>query len=385
MKKMITYTLRFCLLRLIWPVLYRLGCLRPVNPRLILFASELEESPSDNFLPLMEQLGAEGFDCRFFGRRREAKWRRYLRTCRFFFTYAQARVLYLDETFSPANACPHRKGTHLVQLWHGCGAFKKWGYSTLDASWGPGKRLIWWFPAHLHYTFACVSCAEVIPAYAEAFRCAPELLRPWGAPRTDFYFQPDAVQNSRKAVLAAFPDVGARKILLYAPTFRGDHILEARHENRLDLDAMARALGRDCVLLQKPHPKISLPLSCPEEQGRRFVFDARALPIAQLLCAADLVITDYSSLIFEYALLARPMLFFAFDLEEYKACRSFYYPYETFIPGDLVLDADEIIRAVRRNLFEDGFDHARVESFCTRFMSACDGHSTQRIIQNTII
>ena len=118
--------------------------------------------------------------------------------------------------------------------------------------------------------------------------------------------------------------------------------------------------------------------------AQSFVFDAMHLPIEVLLCAADLVITDYSSLVFEYALLGRPMLFYAYDLEEYAGARDFYYSYLEFIPGDTAWDSEGLISGIQRNLFEGKFNTARVEAFRAKFMSACDGHSTERIIKNVL-
>lgn len=97
------------------------------------------------------------------------------------------------------------------------------------------------------------------------------------------------------------------------------------------------------------------------------------------MCAADMLISDYSSVIFEYSLLSRPMIFFAYDLEEYDRDRSFYNKYEDFVPGPIVRDTDGIISAVRQA--QSGFDSAKIENFRNYFMDACDGHSTARIAE----
>ncbi|MDR2524902.1 MAG: CDP-glycerol glycerophosphotransferase family protein [Oscillospiraceae bacterium] len=370
--------LRFILVRLVWPCVYRVGCLRRVNPRRVLFGSEFHEAPPENLRLLLERFRAEGYGCHWFGKARARKPRQILRTLIFVFDYASAAILFVDDSFSPALACPPRKGQALVQVWHGCGAFKRFGHSAADSAWGPSARVRKWLPMHLHYTHVCVSAPEVIPHYAEAFRCPPERVHAWGAPRTDVFFDAAFTATARERVLAAFPEIGGRKILLYAPTFRGDSVRESRHDAALDLPFLAAQLGGDCVLLLKPHPHVPFPLA--EGSAADFAFDARALPIEALLCAADLLIADYSSLVFEYALLGRPMLFFAYDLDAYDAARSFYYPYRSFVPGDILEQCAEIPEAVRGQLFGNAFDKARVEHFARRFMPACDGHCTERIL-----
>ena len=384
--------LRWAIVNLLWAPLYRLGRLRKIKPRLVLFASELEPAPGDNFLPLMQRLQEEGYDCRFFSVTRALPgWKRRLRSMRFLWEFSRARALFLVDSFSPLNACKPRPGTAVVQLWHGCGAFKRFGYSARDAAFGPDARRLRLLPMHRGYTHVCASAPDIIPYLAGAYGCPPAIIVPWGVPRTDFYFSAKNIAASKEKILALFPDIGERKIVLYAPTFRGTHMGEARHDAALDYEALAGALDASCALLLKPHPRalthIPRPLpeqgSTPPEQ-RPFVFNAVDVPIETLLCAADLLISDYSSLIFEYSLLGRPMLFYPYDLEEYDRERSFYAPYLRFVPGDLVWSAEDIVDGVRRNLFEGQFDPARVEAFRGTNMSACDGHSTQRILHNVL-
>ncbi len=91
----------------------------------------------------------------------------------------------------------------------------------------------------------------------------------------------------------------------------------------------------------------------------------------------DICVTDYSSLVFEYSLFRRPMIFFAYDLDDYYDWRGFYYPYEDFVCGPIVTTNLELIRTVQ-NI--DSYDISRVEAFRERFMTACDGHATERIL-----
>ena len=377
--------LRWAILKLVWAPLYRLGRLRKRNPRLVLFASELDTGISDNLRPPMERLAAEGYDCRFFTITRELpRWKRHARSMKFLWTFSRAGAVFLVDSFSPVNACKIRPGTAVVQLWHGCGAFKKFSYSAQGHTWGPRYRELRLLPMHRGYTHVCASAPDIAPQLAEAFGCGRTVIVPWGVPRTDFYFSAANIAASRAKILEAFPEIGDRKIVLYAPTFRGETLNVARHDGVLDYDALASALDGNCALLLKAHPRALKRFPLPAPEPCPFVFNAADLPIETLLCAADLLISDYSSLIFEYSLLGRPMLFYPYDLEAYDKERSFYFPYLRFVPGDLVWDTEDIIAGVKRNLFEDMFDAARVEAFRDRFMSACDGHSTQRILHNVL-
>ena len=385
-RRRLRFWMRVLLLRVARPALYRLACLfTSIDPKLVLFANESVAEPGDNFIPIKDKLTALGYRCVYVGKvEEEPHWRRIMRMNRFYFTYARARAVFHVEFCSLTGYVKPRRGTDIVQLWHGCGAFKKFGYSTVYMSWGPNARSFKWFPVYRHTTYATVSSPEVIPQYMEALNLSESHIKPWGVPRTDFFFRKNIAEECRDDILLAFPDIGSRRIVLYAPTFRGNKMRKARHDNVLDYVQMADELGKSCALLLKPHPRSKTLIPVPEPGQTPFVFDAGYLPIERLLCAADLVITDYSSLIFEYALLERPMLFYAYDLAGYDSSRSFYYPYIEFVPGDLVWDTEDVVRGVRKNLLEGGFDKDQVVRFKERFMSACDGHSTDRILHNVL-
>ena len=149
---------------------------------------------------------------------------------------------------------------------------------------------------------------------------------------------------------------------------------------------MYNELKDDYVRLLKLHPHLAKGFNAqtfaPEYMKDFAIKPHPAYPIENLLCAADILISDYSSLIFEYSLLEKPMIFFAYDLEEYESGRAFYYDYQSFVPGEIVRDTDGIIREIRKCEFS--FDKNRITEFKNKFMSACDGNSAKRIFDSII-
>src|SRR3954447_22407931 len=100
-----------------------------------------------------------------------------------------------------------------------------------------------------------------------------------------------------------------------------------------------------------------------------------------LFVADDLLITDYSSILFPYSTLVRPMLFFAYDLEEYTASRDFYVPFESFVPGRIVRTFRELLDAIRH----DDYEVEKVADFAARHFAHHDSGSTDRVIDQLII
>ena len=134
-----------------------------------------------------------------------------------------AVVFFLSDYYFPVYSVKPREGTRVIQLWHACGAFKKWGYSTLGNAWGDKKgRMIERYPIHNTYTDVPVSAEKVIPYYADAFHCDQSLIKPLGVARTDRYFDHDFIAQARSRVLASFPEIGERKNPFICPYLPGD-------------------------------------------------------------------------------------------------------------------------------------------------------------------
>lgn len=166
--------------------------------------------------------------------------------------------------------------------------------------------------------------------------------------------------------------------MLYAPTFRGS-VGGAKAPEGLDIPYLKEKLGEEWVLLIKQHPVVKNRPGIPEEASE-FAFDVSdEFVIEELLCVSDLCISDYSSLVFEYSLFERPMLFFAFDFEEYGDWRGFYYDYDAMTPGPVVKTTEEIAEFVLH--MEKRFDKEEVARFREKFMCACDGHATGRLLE----
>ena len=114
----------------------------------------------------------------------------------------------------------------------------------------------------------------------------------------------------------------------------------------------------------------------PQLRDRLLTEPATPIDVNDLLFGVDLLITDYSSIVFEFSTLGRPMLFFAYDLERYIAGRDFYVPYREFVPGRIVETWDELLDAIRR----DDYEVEKVGAFAARYFDHQDGHSTDRVV-----
>jgi len=289
---------------------------------------------------------------------------------------ATAQTIVLDDYYPVIYSFAIRPETRLVQLWHAAGAFKRVGYSREGLPGGPTSAT----RAHRNYTDATVSSESIRSNYAEAFGIDLARVRALGVPRTDVFFDDDVISKAANDVRERHGIPAGKRIALYAPTFRGNGQHTATFDYEcIDWDRLVRELGDGWVVMVKMHPFVrSLSAARPDIKGVIDVTTDRE--ITQLLMAADVLITDYSSSIFEFALLRRPVVFFCPDLEQYTADRDFYYPFERYVTGAVVTDSADLPAAITTARFDKSN-----EDFLEFFMGACDGHSAERIVRDLIL
>ena len=366
--------------KLIYPLTYRLFCLRPQKKNDVLFCEVRHGFLTDTYKPIVRELKKRGVKCSVFyihnNKGGMGYLLRYLKLCTILPT---AGTILVDDTCNLFGAFRFRRGTKLIQTWHSCGAFKKWGYSIAGLSFGQDPEDLDRYPAHKEYTLVTVSSPECIPHFDNAFGFdrskKPSPVRATGVARTDYFFDKTNIGRAYDSLYSACPEAEGKKVLLYAPTYRGDAD-DAQPPKQFDIASFMKHFP-DCVLLIKQHGFVKKHTAIPD--GCRCFDVSGTLPIEKLLIVSDLVITDYSSLIFEYSLFSRPMVFYAYDLDSFYDYRGFYYKYDnSFLPGEIVRDEQSLAPAVRKAL-DNGCDSAASERFRERFMSACDGHSAERI------
>lgn len=163
-----------------------------------------------------------------------------------------------------------------------------------------------------------------------------------------------------------------KKIVLYAPTWRDT----VKFESHLDVTKMQEALGDEYFLLIRLHYLVTEVTGLDEQ--KEFVKNVTDYPdINDLYLISDVLVTDYSSTFFDYAVLKRPMIFYCFDLEEYKnVLRGFYFDFEKEAPGPIVTTTAEVIQAIKASR------HLSVSTdFVARFTQLEDGKATKRVVE----
>lgn len=260
-----------------------------------------------------------------------------------------------------------RKETIVVQLWHASGAFKKFG---LDIEGRSNDLRRYRFKDARRWDLLLCSSKKVSKIYSKAFGGIDEnKIFITGLPRNDFLFR---CQKTKDTIRKKFNIPLKSKLVLYAPTFRDKGI----DFNILDhvVGFINRSLPKDYLLGVRLHPAVANKISFNDKICNLSFYETESV-----LSISDMLITDYSSIIFDYALLERPMLFYSPDLDEYCLERGLYFEYAAFVPGPLSKTKELLLDQITTYDFNKW--RPVIQKFRQDFQPDFDGENAKRIFE----
>lgn len=258
----------------------------------------------------------------------------------------------------------------MVQIWHACGAFKRFGLDAPSLLTPQEERL-----THCQYTAVCVSSEQVRPFYAQAFGIDIARVLPLGTPRTDALLRDQTRSALREELLTRRPEMRGKRIYLYTPTFREQNGKPCAYDPQINWEALDDALADDELFVIRRHPIMKE--SFLGGRSFRHIVDATREPTQALLTVASLVVTDYSSVIYDALLCGLPLVFYCPDLNAYE--RDFYLSYPQDLPGPTVLCAEKLLGVLREACAHPPFEQLAV--FRAAQLGACDGRASERVAQ----
>ncbi|GGZ72161.1 hypothetical protein GCM10010371_34870 [Streptomyces subrutilus] len=276
-----------------------------------------------------------------------------------------------------------RTGQTVVQTWHGT-PIKQIGHDYVHDYYTSPEVLEGLEHDSAQWTLLASPSSYATPVLQRALGYAGEVIES-GSPRTDALVRPDAQRIAEVRRRLGLPE--GKKVVLYMPTWRenregfsGGYKLDLH----IDLDEARRRLGEDHVLLVRGHHNVGEQVREGVRDG--FVVDVSRWPDAtDLLLVADVLISDYSSAIFDFALTDRPILLFTYDLEHYRSTlRGFNFDLEAKAPGPLLADSASLIEAVR-TAQSVGEEYAQARAaFRAEFCDLDDGEAAKRVVDRML-
>lgn len=285
---------------------------------------------------------------------------------------ATASTIFVDNYYGFLAVTEFKPEVKCAQLWHAAGAIKQFGLEDLSNRERSNKALNRFHAVYNRFDYITVGSVRMMEIFEASFGVPKERFIKTGIPRTDFFFDQQKMREANDIIQRDFPLVKDKKVVLYAPTYRDDEFNATNLQ--MDLGAMYQNLKHDYILLLRLHPAVNDKF---ENKYPGFIFNVTTYPnINDLLIGTDILITDYSSIPFEFSLLNRPMIFYAYDFEEYRDKRGVWDNYYTKVPGPVVETTEEIIEVIE----DKTFLLERVQPFANEWNKYSNGNSSENLI-----
>ena len=290
---------------------------------------------------------------------------------------AMSDIIFLDDHAPVLDWLIVDKDTMIVQLWHAGAGFKSSGYSRWGHTGCPAP-----YGCHRQYKYGISGSRNISHFFSEVWGINDSQVLPTGMPRIDEFLDENYRKKKTKEIYEKFPICKNKKVILFAPTYRGTNKKNTHYPYELiDFRRLYELCGDEYVVLFKMHPWVADPVPVEEQYKDRFADASRYPNINDLFYFTELLITDYSSNIFEYSLMRKPMLFFAFDEIQYSFSRGFHRDYEESAPGKICHTFEEVLKAVE----EKDFEYPKVEEYVEKHFDYIDSHACDRVIDWIIL
>lgn len=274
---------------------------------------------------------------------------------------ATASVCVLDTYWPMVSLLTHRKSLTVIQMWHAIGKMKQSGYQSLGKGYGRGKMMAQLMNMHKGYDVVIAGGASMNSYYCASFGVEEAQLWNIGLPRIDYLLHTQ--QQNRGLLLEKYPRLRGKTVVLYAPTFRRGTVADYS-------ELIAKFPSHRFALVVRPHPLQTLKDGAALEPYRY-----GELSTMQLLTACDLVITDYSAISFEAAVMEKPIYYYLFEHQNYLRSNGVNInPYDE-MPHNTYEDADLLIRAIEQG----DYDMDALLAFRKRYLPETLGASTSRL------
>ena len=264
---------------------------------------------------------------------------------------ATSKACIIDGYNIPVSSLKHKKGLEIVQIWHAMGAIKKFGYQILDMEEGDSRRIAEIMKMHAGYT--CITCTSKATRqiYSQAFNTDIEKIKVLGMPRIDYILDEKTQAASEQT----------KETILYVPTFRKNEEIE--------LDKLINAVDEEKYnLIIKLHPLDKT------ELDEKYTSTQSTI---ELIKKADYVITDYSAVAFEVAILDKPLFFYLYDIEKYENARGLNIDLQQEMPNSTKTEIEDIISIIENNTY----NYEELKKFKEKYVETTDRNNTKRIVE----
>lgn len=291
-----------------------------------------------------------------------------------FFIYhlATSKRILVDNYYAFLSVTKFKPGTMCIQMWHAAGAIKKFGLRDISIEKRNPSALKRFKNVYEKFTHVACGSQQMANIFCQSFGIKTEQILFTGVPRTDIFFNEKLKLEVKRNLFIEYPYLKCKKVILYAPTFRKE--ANESIDKRIDINKLYDSFKDDYVFIFKDHPTFNKNFINPFPDF--FIDLSTHNNINHLLLIADILITDYSSIPFEFSFLEKPMIFYSYDLDEYIKERGIWGEYKDIVPGSIAQNTDELIKLIKIN----NFDIKLVTEFKNKWNEYSNGNSSNNLV-----
>ena len=346
--------------------LYFFMKLKKTNNNKVVFISRMLDRKSLDFRLIEEELMSENpnIKCVFLCKRITSFTKNFIGNIVYTFkclsNLANAKVCVTDSFVPAISVCNHKKSLKILQIWHSMGAIKKFAYQTLGNESGRDKKTAEILCMHKKYDNIISGSKAMAKHFAKAFNYEEKKFLNYGLPRMDYLLKSEA--DNKKRIYESYPILRKKKNILYVPTFRTTN-------DDKTIDLINCFDYKKYNLIVKAHARQELELNDK-------VLTCSEFPSIDLISIADYIITDYSGIAIEAAILNKKTLYYVFDYEEYKKNNGLNIDLFKEMPGCVFKDAKELYKKIEK----DDYDMKVLYKYKNKYIDVQDGTSTKKIV-----
>jgi len=280
---------------------------------------------------------------------------------------ATSKVCIVDGYVIPISALKHKKGLIIVQIWHALGATKKFGLQVINKNEGSNKNVAEIMRMHKNYTFITCTSEATREFYSEGFNTEKEKILTLGMPRIDYLLNKDnKIGEKEEKLLKNYPILKEKETILYVPTFR-------KEKGAYVEDLINIVDTEKYNLIIKLHPLDKTKVEEKYTIGKQYnTFD--------LLKIADYIITDYSAVAFEAAVLDKPIFFYLYDIDEYKENRGM----NVNLKEEMSSSTFDKVEDIMDVIINKKYNYDDLQKFKNKYIETANTHNTERILDQII-
>lgn len=277
---------------------------------------------------------------------------------------ATSKVCIVDSYWPAVSILKHKKTLKVVQIWHSIGKIKKSGYQSVGKGSGRSANVAYWLDMHKNYDYIIAGAKSWNKFYCESFNVSEDVLLNYGLPRIDYLI--NTADNNKEKFFEENPSLIGKKIVLYTPTFRRN--MEDRWNEITKVN-----WPEDIALIIKLHPNQDKTKDVLEKDNIYYFDEWKT---ADLISVCDYMVTDYSAIALEAAILNKKTFYWTYDYEQYTTNNGVNINLLEYVMNNVEPDLDKLVNKI----VEDNFDEQEFELYRKRFLPEELGVSTYKIV-----